>query len=301
MQFDVEGLRRNDPQAVKQLLADCRTCTIRVAARIGATSFIDDIAQDMTMVILGDFLDRYEPGREVQPFLTEMARRMGLKYYNRHSREQLQGDDHLEVELEEESDQVELDQEQRRMDEDAQKARSLLMERMQRAATAKPAASAPAKRPSKPIVVRKPSEKRQAIRRVQRARAARPEVQELVDIRRQLGLTQTEMAIALNEESPNKVRTVEYGVVLGEVATMLAKARELLENHRRQLAASEPISEHLARWCRRLGLQHDDFEGLANRIGVHRSTIYRWRVGDTSPKPHQVRQLDALVEALCDE
>lgn len=300
MQLDVEALRRNDPDALKQLWKDCHRCAVKVGGKIGALSFIEDIAQDMVMVILTTFLDKYEVGREVEPFLNEMARRMGLRYYHQHSREDLQGDYQLDVSNEDVEDGQEADAVKRSIELDAESARKALMARMKSVASKSQVSDS---RGLVPIAVkppRVPSARREAIRNTQKARSARPEVKELATIRKQLGLTQIEMSIALGEESQNKVRTIEYGVVVGDVDDLLIKARRLLEEHQRQLGASDSIDKHIGKWCTSLGLAHDDFEGLAARIGIHRSTLFRWRTGKTSPKPHQVRHIDALVEAVSD-
>lgn len=300
MQLDVVGLRNNDPVAMKQLLADCRACALRVSGKVGAQSFADDIAQDMAMVVLTSFLNHYEPGREVQPFLCEMARRMGLKYYNRHSREYLQGDDNFDVEAEDDETNVEL-QNQRDADEARSvSARSALMEQMARAkAQAEIAASSPPPvLPDRPRELDRPvrSAAREAVIQQQRERAARPEVVELSRIRNELGYTQIEMSRALGMDSDNKVRTIEYGVIYGDMDVLLEQARELLSIHRGELSATAPVSQHITRWMKKLDLEPDDFDGLSRMIGVHRTTLYRWRNGKTQPAPRVIRQMDAIVD-----
>lgn len=313
MQLDVQALQSRDNTALAQLMEVCRTCARIGAHKAGAHAFADDIAQDLVMFVLERFLPRYDPKRDVEPYLIESARRMGLAYGRRHSKEYLVGA------REEGVDPVALmvDQEIRaeeRLVEDevelmAGRAKEILIQRMRarngaskpRPSMRTPAAPEPA-RPRRERPAAKPAPMSEAEARAEQARlarVARPAVQSLVQVRRRVGLTQEEMARALGL-SDNSIRSIEYGVVAGDPEGLLRKARELERRHKR-IDADLPGPELIRRWCKMLRLNEGDTVELSRLIGVHRSTLYRWSVSETQPHPHRVRRLNAVVEALAED
>ena len=315
MQLDVLALQSRDTTALAQLMEVCRTCARIGAHKAGAHAFADDIAQDLVMFVLEKFLPRYDPGRDVEPYLVETARRMGLAYGRRHNKEYLVGghdagidpvtlmaDEEARAEERLAEDEVELM---------AGKAKEILIQRM-RSRTGASKRVEDKKLVPAPLPAR---EQRQAARqapsstpmseaeaRAEQARLARvdrPSVQELISVRRRIGLTQEEMARALRL-SDNSIRSIEYGVVAGEPEKLLRKAQELERRYKR-IDADLPGPDLIRKWCKMLGLNEGDTVELSREIGVHRSTLYRWSVQETQPHPHRVRRLHAVVEALAED
>lgn len=312
MQLDVQALQSRDVAALAELMEVCRVCARIGGSKAGAHAFVDDIAQDLVMFVLEKFLPRYDPERNVEPYLVESARRMGLAYLRRHSREYLVGDrdqgaDPVTLMVDEE-----IAVEERLADDEVEReantAKQILIKRMrtrrnsgtrvENKARAEPTpprseVPAPAER-SEPM-----SEAETRAEQARLARVERPTVQELIKLRRRVGLTQEEMARALGL-SDNSIRSIEYGVVSGEPEALLRKARKLEERHKR-IDADLPGPELIRRWCKMLGINKGDTVELSRTIGVHRSTLYRWSVSETQPHPHRVRRLNAVVEALSED
>lgn len=298
MQLDVPALQRRDPRAMAELLELCRKCSRIGSNKSGALSFADDIAQDMVMFVLDDFLPVYDGVRDVEPFLIEVGRRKGLSYYRRHSREVIVGEredgaDPL-LALEDAGliadQQLEEDEEAKR----AAEAKAILIARI-RAHREAPAAPKPKSRPRRPRVVSDAcAERRNAVRQ---GRSFRPAVRQLVALRKQMGLTQQQMSLALGL-TPNAIRSLEYGIVDGQPDKLLARAQALAARQVRSFDPEMDVAELLERWCQRLHLDKSDVSGLAGRIGVHRSTLFRWRTGRTSPHISDLRAINAIVDAL---
>lgn len=326
MRLDVAALAAHDPAALRELNEVCRVCARIGSSKVGAIGFADDISQDLLQLTLGSFLQRYDPERDVEPFLKEAARRMGLAYLRRHSREVLAppagygGDDSWDPlqaaeDRDARVDEIALEDEADRL---ASAARKTLVDRM-RARRAKP--PAPEGEPPEQIVVepqrpkrvqprsnlvedrmarpqarRAEDERKTRLHALRAERANRPDVIELAAIRNRLGLTQTEMARALGLLD-NSIRSIEYGVVAGQPKALLKLARKLESQHK-QIDANIPGSELIKRWCAELGLREGDTVELAGLLGLHRSTMFRWSTQETQPPPHKVRRLNAIVEAL---
>lgn len=309
MQLDVQALQSRDAAALAQLMEVCRTSARIGANKTGAHSFADDIAQDLMMFVLEKFLPRYDPGRDVEPYLIESARRMGLAYLRRHSKEYLVGNRDEGVDpvalLVDKETRAEERLAENEVDRLVSQAKDTLIKRMRarNGSTAdqgdKRQAAAPRKRraaaPATPGPV---SEAAAAAELARQARVERPAVQELIRIRRRVGLTQEEMAKALGL-SDNSIRSIEYGVVAGEPERLVRLAKRLERTYRR-IDAETPGPELIRKWCKMLGLAEGDTVELSRMIGVHRSTLYRWSVNETQPHPHRVRRLNAVVEVLAE-
>lgn len=310
MRLDVQALESRDQAALAQLMEVCRGCARIGASKAGAHAFADDIAQDLAMFVLEKFLPRYDPERDVEPYLIESARRMGLAYLRRHSKEYLvgareEGVDPVALLVDEEIRGEERLVEDE-VDRQAEQAKGILIERLRakrgarpRRAAKKPAAAPKRRERSRPAPnLPPPTEAESRAERARLARVARPSVQELVKIRRRVGLTQEEMARALSLKD-NSIRSIEYGVVAGEPEKLLRKARALERKHKR-IDADLPAPKLIRKWCKMLRLNEGDTVELSRLIGVHRSTLYRWSVSETQPHPHRVRRLNAVVEALAE-
>lgn len=314
MRLDTTALTRNDPAALAELMRTCSSCARIGASKVGAGSFADDITQELMLLVLGPFLQRYDAERDIEPFLKEAARRMGLSYLRKHTREVLSqawGEDWDPIEAaEDESAHVERQLAEDEVDQQARSARDILIARMRAKQQARAADStvadlppaAPAesscadvKREADPQL---PDDEATRIRAIRTDRANRPEVLELAAVRRRIGLTQSEMARALGLLE-NSIRSIEYGVVAGDPKTLLKSARKLEKQHK-SIDADMTGAALIKRWCAELGLREDDTVELASMLGLHRSTLYRWSAAATQPPPHKVRQLNAVVEALKD-
>lgn len=301
MKLPVEALAAREPRAIADLLRLCTQCARIGTSKVGAQEFTDDIAQEMTMFVLDRFLAQYDGERDVEPYLIEAGRRMGLSYYRKHSREvyvgaQEEGMDPL-LKLADQDLIAEEQVLQGEIERRAASARAVLLSRIRaKASLPQRSKAAPAQGEVRP-------ERQKALPiddatiAVRRARAARPEVRELVKLRKRIGLTQEEMALSLGM-SENSIRSLEYGVVASDPESILAKARALESRHRMAIDAQDSGAELIRHWCRRLGLNEDDHVELARQIGIHRSTAYRWSQQKTQPPPHQVRKLNAIVETL---
>lgn len=311
MRLDVPALRRQDAAALAALNKTCKTCARIGASKVGALPFVNDIAQDMLIVVLTRWLDVADGERDVEPYLIEMARRMGLSYYRRHSREINASPDDGEHDLigsmADEGPDAEAANLEQEVERQAAEALAALIARMREVRAGRGAAAAPdapaAVRPSSLPAFVEASATRQepacaVTAKQRRDRASRPAVRELVAVRKRLGLTQTQMARALGLTSINAIRSLEYGVVLGEPGKLLAGARELEGRMSASFNAALSGAALVCDWARRLGVSVDDPSGLAQHIGVHRTTIYRWRNDITQPPPHLVRLVNAIVEAI---
>jgi Uncharacterized protein conserved in bacteria len=308
MKLDVAALTRKEPAAVADLLRLCQQCARVGAAKVGAQSFTNDIVQDMMLLVLERFLPAYDGEREVEPFLIEAARRMGLGYQRRHGREILlpereDGGDPLHQVADDvaaTADVAAIEEETNRR---AAEARAALIARMRERQSAASGGRANAAKPAA-VKTRKPSKTARRRMRgddprllLRQARANRPAVQRLRAIRRKLGLTQEQMAIALGL-TPNAIRSLEYGLVDGRPDLLLKKAQGLLRAHGANFDGTASIQDCMQRWCRMLKVPEHDMLALGQHIGVHRSTLFRWRTGRTHPPPHIIREIHTLVEAL---
>lgn len=300
MQLDIAALQRRDGRAMAELLELCRKCARIGSNKAGALSFSDDIAQDMVMFVLDRFLAVYDGERDVEPFLIEVGRRMGLSYYRRHSREVIVGEredgaDPL-LALEDASliadEQLQEDEEAKR----AADAKAILVARV-RARRSAVTSVKPKPRPRPPRAMTDACAERR--HHVRHARSFRPAVRQIVALRKRMGLTQQQMSLALGL-TPNAIRSLEYGIVDGQPEKLLVRAQELAAREAAMFDPGMGVHDLLARWCQRLRLSSDDVSGLASRIGVHRSTLFRWRTGRTQPLVSDLRSINAIVDAVAE-
>lgn len=303
MKLDASALQAGDGASLLQLDALCRECARKGAYKVGALSFADDIAQEMMLHVLHRFLAVYDGERDVEPYLIEVGRRLGLGFIRRHSKEMIfgmteEGANPLDrmVDADPIADEMAMQDE---IDAKARVARQTLIERMRgkkRVQSVKHAEIPPPTKSAIPTATVQ-SDSRAAINR--RIRAARKEVVEINRIRRRIGYTHEQLAKAIGR-TPNTVRTLQYGAVHGDPKTVLAEVRALEE--RLAFDATVPIWKRLREWCERLGIDHESEKNwhiaLGELIGVHRATMYRWRTGKTQPMPHVMRALDSYVDGL---
>lgn len=308
MKLDREALERRESEALQGLMKLCAHCARIGSHKVGARMFEDDIAQDMTMLVLDRFIHEYDGERDVEPFLVEVARRMALSYQRRHSREVVlgglpDGDRNVIEEHPDDTIDIERDIDAGVTRDRAAEARRILVERIRQRATEPgqnaegPASDAPADWYTVKLP-RPTAEKELSTAQAERKRlAGRGVVKELVRLRKGMGLTQVEMAAALGV-SANTLRSIEYGAAKGNPEELVLQARSLTASQGTVTPAGGEAVAMIEGWMRRLGLHEDDTTGLAERIGVHRATLFRWRTGRTEPPGPRLRRINALVDVL---
>jgi len=287
MKLDVEGLRQNDPDAIRALHEACVRYARMGARRMMMGDFADDIAQDMFLkMVSANFLDEYDPEQDVDGWMVAYAKRaaMGmartLRWHREVQSDRLEMEPAADAGLEEQLDEAALERR-------ANAAKRALREQ----------ASA-----SSPHPKARRQEQKDRIERWQRTMRARPVVSEIVTKLARLGLTQQQAAKLLGMPT-HHLRAVLYGRVSGKPHVILKQLAEFeaKENASGGIveSATVPITQQMARWRDRLRLgQAPGWHlTLAEALGIHRSTVYRWNTGKSQPAPWLVRLLDTCVEA----
>lgn len=305
---------------MRELSALCLRCAKIGARKVGAGDFEEDIAQDMMMAVLQSFLDRYDGVSDVDSFLIEMARRMGLSYWRRHSREiaatPKHEDDSDPINLAPDPNAVPIDEQTAEAIsiEEANQARQQLIERIRAAAAHSvdeqaddTVATAEGIQPEGevdqlPLDESSPTARLAKIRwyRINLRRILRPKPKAsenaLVLCRKDTGLSQSALATALGM-SVIQLRKAE------QLDSLPKRLRERVSEV--WAAAGKGMSEMdgprcVARWCNELGIDADRTTELAEQIGVHRATVYRWRTGKSHPPIYLKRKLDVMVSVLAE-
>jgi len=320
MKLQVEQLRTGNAAAIRELHALCVRCAKIGARKVGAGEFEEDIAQDMVMAVLQSFLDRYDGVSGVDSFLIEMARRMGLSYWRRHSREisalPKHEDDGDPINLAPDPDEVPIEEQAAEAISiaEANDARAQLIERIRATATnvehhgdastneASDECTVEPEGEQHPEDEASPSARlarirwyRINLRRVQRPRPKHTE-NTLIQCRKDTGLSQSALAAAL-DMSVIQLRKAE------QLETLPKRLKERVAEV--WAAAGKGMSEMdgprcVERWCHQLGIDADRTTELAEQIGVHRATVYRWRTGKSHPPVYLKRKLDVMVSVLAE-
>lgn len=317
MELDVQALQARDPAAVADLWRLCRDAAARASFRTGGREFVEDVAQEMVMVVLNAFLPNYEPGREIGPYLYEMARRMGLRFYRKHSSEVLfstlaastpdgmvdfdqlipdqEGEDTESQILKAEAARCALD------------ARTRLIARMravEATASARPYAEKQEATPTAAKAVQTRSQRRVKTPLIDLAKAerraelaARPAVVKLRALRMRLGYTQPQFSKILGMQE-NYVRILEGGAIVGNPKELLEAAEGIVASDRLEGAEFSTMVQLLNRWCLQLGLAEDDHMQLGRMLDIHRTTLYRWRNEKTRPDAASIMRIALVVEEL---
>jgi transcriptional regulator with XRE-family HTH domain/DNA-directed RNA polymerase specialized sigma24 family protein len=317
MELDVQALQARDPAAVAGLWRQCRDAAVKASFRTGGREFVDDVAQEMVMVVLNAFLPNYEPGREIGPYLYEMARRMGLRFYRKHSSEVLFTTlaastpdgmvDFDQLIPDQEGEDTESNILKAEATKSALDARARLIARMRAVeamASDMPAAGAEEQSPSAagkgqgraPRRARTPLiDLAKAERRAQLA--ARPAVVKLRALRMRLGYTQPQFSKILGMQE-NYVRILEGGLIVGQPKELLEAAEGIVASDRLEGAEFCTMIQLLNRWCLQLGLAEDDHMQLGRMLDIHRTTLYRWRNEKTRPDAASIMRIALIVEEL---
>lgn len=304
--LDVGALQCGNAAAVAELLAAATSAARRAEYQVGASrGHADDVAQELVMWVLDTFLGKYEEGRTVYPLLLVVAKRTLLNRRRATWREienyKFGGDQEeithaLDAILAEQDEGVadaasycaaaETAAIRQRI---ADTARSKLRRQMLNACcrAAEPPATAVEAKPEVRTTRAKDPLKFE--------RARRPEVQELIHIRKQLQMTQRQFSELLNV-APGHINTLEQGTIVGEPGHLLEIARRrVIESGMRTAVTTQEIVAKMKTWCAALHLAADDMAGLAMFLGVNRSTVHRWKKGDYVPKREQVERIEAQI------
>lgn len=135
MRLDVDGIRAGKNEAIESLHRTCRDCARIGASKVGAQMFVDDITQEMVLHVLTRFIHVYDPTRDAEPYLIDVATKMGSGMRRKTWREESSGvseDSHEDTlpHIVDQSDSAELQLEQEEQDARAAAARKELLARI---------------------------------------------------------------------------------------------------------------------------------------------------------------------------
>lgn len=91
MLLDVAGIKAGRPDAIEAMHRACRSCARIGASKVGAQMFVDDIVQEMALHILTRFIHVYDPARDAEPYLIDVATKMGSGMRRKTWREETSG------------------------------------------------------------------------------------------------------------------------------------------------------------------------------------------------------------------
>ena len=129
-----------------------------------------------------------------------------------------------------------------------------------------------------------------------------PDQQELVNIRKKLGLRHQDYAIMLGIGLP-RLSSYTYGRTASVPAEVMKTARQLLaengeSSHKLREKFEKPMSEIITEWETCLGTTTD--AEIAGLIGVVTMTINRWRKNETKPDLAALNRYDRIVNLIAD-
>jgi DNA-binding XRE family transcriptional regulator len=324
MKLDPDGIRARDTKAMYDLVQVCKKAARIGTKRAAAMSFAEDVGQDLVMLVMTKWIDHYNPDRDVEPFLVESARRMALSYMRASNREihmahekfseygenswpggsvhegsisgtsELEGADVLSNALEDE------------LDVQSKQARIILIQRLRerdrmnvdrnKLSEAPPTESVPNIGSTTESVV---ADRRRESRR---AKIERSSVQEIIRTRKELRLNQSDMAQRLGI-SLERLRRIESGMVEGNAEVLAIKARTIKQE---QAMIGDSTSKNDGEkfylgLCDMLKVQPENVVLVSKLLGVHRTTIFRWRTGRTIPLAAVTQHFNNLAEQMVKE
>lgn len=321
MKLNKAGIIAREPGAISELYNVVRHCARIGVARANAHSLMDDVHQEVAMLVIERLIHVYDERRDVEPYLIDTCRRIALGMRRAHTREVLfsQGGDDDDNDWQNAiADPDSKDLAEVMVEQEAEARAAAAVVALSKALTAAepspPAPSAPkleaapqaGAAPAPAKGGKKAGEKLPSWYKPRRGGAAggasRParEVSErgleLREIRTKLRYTHGQMADALAVE-PHVVRNLEYGMKVEIPDELLERARALLAKHEGDFGVLTMSAPDLVRsWCGRLGLEEEDYSGLARYIGTDRSTTFRWLRNEGAPKPARIRHVEAMVQ-----
>ncbi|MBI5330099.1 MAG: hypothetical protein HZB71_05740 [Betaproteobacteria bacterium] len=131
-------------------------------------------------------------------------------------------------------------------------------------------------------------------------RVHRPIAQELVDIRKSLGMTHAEFAEALGIGMPRLSSYIYGDTTVPDWVVNLA--REMAENGGNALDSarmkyeSVPMSKILAGWAEELGVPYENSQELASLLGASKATVTRWKNDLIHPRLSSVLRYEQMVK-----
>lgn len=310
MIVDRDAIRRGDNRALRELQAIVHRVAIGVARKFGLYDVEDDIAQEsMIATIRATSVPRDDEGLiHIEGFIKESARRLALSHLRAKSRTlSVETDDEFDALAEIHGDAtLEAVQEAQ---EAAAVERAFAMaprknmptEPVNRLSTNKPRARPNSKR------TRPDSMKRKATKPAtgDKGREQTPKV--LCDggwvksVREMLGLTQTQFANHL-KISIHTLRNYEYGVVKNVPPATMKKVKnaQALGAATGYTSKRKPFLAMVRGWMKKLGLEQDDYSGLAAALGFNRSTVWRWFKNNVVPTRRIIDTIDTYISELAD-
>ncbi|MDR1310463.1 MAG: hypothetical protein LBK01_01110 [Burkholderiaceae bacterium] len=148
-------------------------------------------------------------------------------------------------------------------------------------------------------ILKKGKSKRAAAKKASSVELSRDQ-QELVDIRKTLGLRHQDFAIMLNIGLP-RLSSYTYGRTAKVPEEIMATARQLLAENAdvsKQIRDkfARPMSEILTEWAKKLGTRTDT--ELASLLGVVSMTVSRWKKNGTRPDLSALNRYDHIVDLI---
>lgn len=291
MKLNIEGLRSNEPRQAAELHALCKHIAEVTTGRVGLREYAQDLASELMLLVIERLPEIYDGHSDIDGFVWESARLKTMSYSRRARREfsAYQGDEDgqggsiLDALPDENTAMADAWTQDRITAEQARSARARLIERM-REVMGTPRLS-PAKLDTNvgaPEPVRDEDENDGSKRLTP--------WQE----RRQLGWTQSQMARELGL-SLSQFRRMERN---GPVPTRMGPQVDALLKKAAVTLPVDGATALLKRWADQLGIGEDDVGGLSRMLGVHRTTIFRWRKGQAEPQGPAVLAIEARISAL---
>jgi DNA-directed RNA polymerase specialized sigma24 family protein len=296
MKLNIEGLRSNEPKQAAELHALCKHIAEVSTGRVGLRGeYAQDLASELMLLVIERLPEIYDGTSDIDGFIWEAARRKTMSYSRRARREfsAYQGDDGeeggslLDALPDENTELADAWTQDRITAEQARDARSRLIQRMRevmgtpKMAAPKPAVAVPAA--PAPVDAGEDEGVEPSSKRAKQWKE-----------RRQLGWTQSQMARELGL-SLSQFRRMERS---GPMPARLRPQVEALLKKAAVTLPTEGAERLLKRWAELLGIGADDVGGLSRMLGVHRTTIFRWRKGQAEPQGPAVLAIEARIAAL---
>ncbi len=292
MKLDIEAIKRQEPKALKELLAVVKKSAWVGCSKVMAEDRHEDIAQDVFMLFITNLVYRFDEAYQAEPFLIETCKRVAMSQMRRKRELLLEDLYSLPGEMEDaisKSDRVSFT-----MDDspvsfiDQKKYMQKILAHLP--GTVDQHRNLPEVEPKNLINKgRKPSKK-----------SLSPSCLRIREIR--LSLSMTQESFSKNLGIPNTtLLSYEYGRTPTVKEDTLRKAEEMLKFGQNIIAQNElwanrSMKEVIEEWCKTLGIEKNNVEWLAAALGVDKSTIYRWLNEEMRPTPDALRNYSMIIE-----